>query len=187
MRSSRLFLAATLALGLVSTSLAAAADKLTIKLSSGDVVIELADDVAPQHAARLKALADAGEYDNVAFHRVIDGFMAQTGDVEFGDMENGFVPNRAGMGGSSQPDLKAEFSDVPFERGTVGMARSQSPDSANSQFFIMFAPAPHLNGQYTVVGKVISGMELVDQLKRGAPGSGAVDNPDRMIQVRSGG
>lgn len=187
MRSSRLFLAATLALGLVTASVASAADKLTIKLKTGDVVIELADDVAPLHAARLKALADAGEYDNVAFHRVIEGFMAQTGDVEFGDMENGFVPNRAGMGGSAQPDLKAEFSDRPFERGTVGMARSQSPNSANSQFFIMFAPAPHLNGQYTVVGKVVEGMELVDQIKRGAPGSGAVQDPDRMIQVRSGG
>ena len=187
MRSSRLFLAATLALGLVSASVASAAEKLTIKLTTGDVVIELADDVAPLHAARLKALADAGEYDNVAFHRVIEGFMAQTGDVEFGDMEDGFVPNRAGMGGSSQPDLKAEFSDRPFERGTVGMARSQSPNSANSQFFIMFAPAPHLNGQYTVVGKVVEGMELVDQIKRGAPGSGAVQDPDRMIQVRSGG
>lgn len=187
MRSSRLFLAATLALGLVTASVASAADKLTIKLKTGGVVIELADDVAPLHAARLKALADAGEYDNVAFHRVIEGFMAQTGDVEFGDMENGFVPNRAGMGGSSQPDLKAEFSDIPFERGTVGMARSQSPNSANSQFFIMFAPAPHLNGQYTVVGKVVEGMELVDQIKRGAPGSGAVQDPDRMIQVRSGG
>lgn len=187
MRSSRLLVAATLALGLVSTSIAAAAEKLTITLAGGDVVIELADDVAPQHAARLKALADAGEYDNVAFHRVIDGFMAQTGDVEFGDMKDGFVPNRAGMGGSSQPDLNAEFSDVPFERGTVGMARSQNPNSANSQFFIMFAPAPHLNGEYTVVGKVVEGMELVDQIKRGAPGSGAVQGPDRMIKVRSGG
>jgi cyclophilin family peptidyl-prolyl cis-trans isomerase len=187
MRSSRLLVAATLALGLVSTSIAAAAEKLTITLAGGDVVIELADDVAPQHAARLKALADAGEYDNVAFHRVIDGFMAQTGDVEFGDMKDGFVPNRAGMGGSSQPDLNAEFSDVPFERGTVGMARSQNPNSANSQFFIMFAPAPHLNGEYTVVGKVVEGMELVDQIKRGAPGSGAVQDPDRMIKVRSGG
>jgi len=187
MRSSRLLIAATLALGLVSTSFANAAEMLTIKLNSGDVVIELADDVAPQHAARLKALADAGEYDNVAFHRVIDGFMAQTGDVQFGDMENGFVPQRAGTGGSSEPDLAAEFSDKPFERGTVGMARSQNPNSANSQFFIMFAPAPHLDGQYTVVGKVTKGMELVDQIKRGAPGSGAVQNPDRMIQVRSGG
>ena len=187
MRSSPLLLVATLAFGLVSTSIAAAADTLTITLKTGDVVIELADDVAPNHAARLKALADGGEYDNVAFHRVIDGFMAQTGDVQFGDMENGFVPQRAGTGGSSEPDLKAEFSDVPFVRGTVGMARSQNPDSANSQFFIMFDEGSFLNGQYTVVGKVVDGMDLVDQIKRGDPKSGAVDNPDRMIKVRSGG
>jgi len=187
MRSSRLLIAATLALGLASTAFANAAEMLTITLKTGDVVIELADDVAPEHTARLKALADAGEYDNVAFHRVIEGFMAQTGDVEFGDMENGFVPQRAGTGGSSGPDLAAEFSDKPFERGTVGMARSQNPNSANSQFFIMFAPAPHLNGQYTVVGKVVEGMEHVDQIKRGsANANGAVDNPDRMIEVRSG-
>ena len=188
MRSSRLLLSAVLAFGLVSTSIAAAAERLTIKLKTGDVVIELTDDVAPQHAARLKALADAGEYDNVAFHRVIEGYMAQTGDVQFGDMEDGFAPGRAGMGGSSQPDLKQEFSDIPFERGVVGMARSQNPDSANSQFFIMFAPAPGLNGQYTVVGKVVSGMENVDKIKRGDPNNnGAVTDPDRMIQVRSGG
>jgi cyclophilin family peptidyl-prolyl cis-trans isomerase len=161
---------------------------LTIKLKTGDVIIELADSVAPLHAARLKALADAGEYDNVAFHRVIEGFMAQTGDVQFGDMESGFEPGRAGMGGSSQPDLKAEFSQEPFTRGTVGMARSQSPDSANSQFFIMFASAEHLNGQYTVVGRVIEGMEHVDRIKRGDPNNnGSVRDPDRMIQVRSGG
>jgi len=188
MRSSRLLIAATLALGLVSTSFAAAAEMLTITLKTGDVVIELADDVAPQHVARIKTLADAGEYDNVAFHRVIEGFMAQTGDVEFGDMEDGFAPNRAGTGGSSQPDLTAEFSNKPFVRGAVGMARSQSPDSANSQFFIMFAPAQHLNGQYTVVGQVVKGMELVDQIKRGsANNNGSVDGPDRMIKVRSGG
>lgn len=183
MRSSRLLIAATLALGLVSTSFAAAAEMLTITLKTGDVVIELADDVAPQHVARIKALADAGEYDNVAFHRVIEGFMAQTGDVQFGDMEDGFVPQRAGTGGSSQPDLKAEFSDKPYERGTVGMARSQDPDSANSQFFIMFADGDFLNGQYTVVGTVVKGMEHVDQIKRGEPAT----DPDRMIKVRSGG
>ncbi|WP_322990225.1 MULTISPECIES: peptidylprolyl isomerase [unclassified Hoeflea] len=188
MRSSRLLIAATLAFGLVSTSFAAAAEMLTITLKTGDVVIELADDVAPLHAARLKALADAGEYDNVAFHRVIEGFMAQTGDVEFGDMEDGFTPNRAGTGGSSQPDIKAEFSDRKFVRGTVGMARSQDPNSANSQFFIMFADGDFLNGQYTVVGKVIKGMENVDKIKLGdANNNGSVDNPDRMIKVRSGG
>jgi len=119
---------------------------------------------------------------------VIEGFMAQTGDVQFADMEDGFKPGQAGMGGSSEPDLQAEFSDIPFERGTVGMARSQNPNSANSQFFIMFAPAPGLNGQYTVVGKVTEGMELVDQIKRGNPNNnGSVTDPDRMIKVRSGG
>ncbi|AKI00632.1 peptidyl-prolyl cis-trans isomerase (rotamase) - cyclophilin family [Hoeflea sp. IMCC20628] len=165
-----------------------AAEQLTITLKTGDVVIELADDVAPQHAARLKALADAGEYDNVAFHRVIDGFMAQTGDVQFGDMEDGFVAQRAGTGGSSNPDLKAEFSDVSFDRGVVGMARSQSPDSANSQFFIMLAPGTFLNGQYTVVGKVVEGMEHVDKIKLGdADNNGSVTDPDRMIKVRTGG
>lgn len=189
MRPSRLLLAAALGFGLASTTLAAAAaEKLTIQLKTGDVVIELAEDVAPQHAARLKELAAAGEYDNVAFHRVIEGFMAQTGDVEFGDMENGYTPGRAGTGGSSKPDLEAEFSDIPFERGTVGMARSQNPNSANSQFFIMFAPAPGLNGQYTVVGKVIEGMDKVDQIKRGNPNdNGAVTDPDRMISVSTGG
>jgi peptidyl-prolyl cis-trans isomerase A (cyclophilin A) len=119
---------------------------------------------------------------------VIEGFMAQTGDVEFGDMEDGFTPNRAGTGGSSQPDIKAEFSDRKFVRGTVGMARSQDPNSANSQFFIMFADGDFLNGQYTVVGKVIKGMENVDKIKLGdANNNGSVDNPDRMIKVRSGG
>jgi peptidyl-prolyl cis-trans isomerase A (cyclophilin A) len=188
MPSFRFLPAALLALSLAFPSLATAAEQLTITLKTGDVVIELADDVAPNHAARLKALADAGEYDNVAFHRVIDGFMAQTGDVQFGEMEDGFAPRRAGMGGSSQPDLAAEFSDKPFVRGTVGMARSQNPNSANSQFFIMFADGDFLNGQYTVVGTVVEGMEHVDQIKRGNPNTnGAVTDPDRMIKVRSGG
>lgn len=188
MLSFRFASAAVLALGLAFPTLAAAAERLKITLKSGDVVIELADDVAPEHAARLTALADSGEYDNVAFHRVIDGFMAQTGDVRFGDMEDGFQPRRAGMGGSDKPDLKAEFSGKPFVRGTVGMARSQNPNSANSQFFIMFAPAPGLNGQYTVVGEVVEGMEHVDQIKRGdRANNGAVTDPDRMIEVRSGG
>lgn len=189
MRLSRLLFGLTVALGLVMPTLASATERLTIELKdNNNVVIELADDVAPLHAARLKQLADAGEYDNVAFHRVIEGFMAQTGDVQFGDMENGFVVARAGSGASSQPDLKAEFSEASFDRGVVGMARSQSPDSANSQFFIMLAPGTFLNGQYTVVGKVVSGMEHVDTIKLGDPNdNGAVDNPDRMIKVRSGG
>lgn len=159
---------------------------LTIQLKDGPVVIQLMSDVAPKHVAQIKDLAAKGEYDNVAFHRVIDGFMAQTGDVEFGDMENGFQPGRAGTGGSSLSDIEAEFSDVPFERGTVGMARSQDPNSANSQFFIMFAEGGFLNGQYTVVGKVVSGMDYVDQIKRGQGGNGEVVDPDRMVKVTVG-
>ena len=158
-----------------------------IELKDGPVVIELLPDVAPKHAERMKELARAGKYDNVAFHRVIDGFMAQTGDVQYGDMSSGFQPDAAGTGGSSQPDLPAEFSDIPFERGTVGMARAQDPNSANSQFFIMFAPGDFLNGQYTVVGKVISGMENVDKIKRGDDANnGSVTDPDRMIKVTVG-
>lgn len=167
-------------------AMAQAADFITIQLKDGPVVIEL-NDKAPQHAERIKALAAAGEYDNVAFHRVIEGFMAQTGDVQFGDMEDGFQPQMAGTGGSSQPDLPAEFSDIPFARGTVGMARAQDPNSANSQFFIMFAPGDFLNGQYTVVGKVVSGMENVDKIKLGDnSNNGAVTDPDRMIKVTVG-
>ena len=139
--------------------------------------------MAPEHVARLTELAKQGAYDGVVFHRVIDGFMAQTGDVQNG--RAGASLARAGTGGSDLPDLPAEFSDRPFERGTVGMARSSSPDSANSQFFIMFAPAPHLNGQYTAVGEVTSGMDVVDAIKRGEGGSGAVtEAPDVMEHVR---
>ena len=145
-------------------------------------------DVAPEAVKRLEALAKKGAYDNVAFHRVIEGFMAQTGDVQYGDVKDGFDPQRVGTGGSDLPDLPAEFSDVPFERGTVGMARSQDPNSANSQFFIMFDKGAFLNGQYTVVGKVIKGMDLVDKIKRGdEAANGAVDSPDRMIKVTVGG
>jgi len=161
-------------------------DFLTIQLKDGPVVIQLMPDVAPKHVAQIKELAKKGEYDNVAFHRVIEGFMAQTGDVQFGDMENGFDGSRAGTGGSSMPDLPAEFSSVPFERGTIGMARSQDPNSANSQFFIMFAEGGFLNGQYTVVGKVVAGMDAVDKIKRGEGGNGEVSNPDRMVKVTVG-
>ena len=169
-----------------SAFVAEAADFITIQLKDGPVVIEL-NDKAPKHAERIKALAAAGEYDNVAFHRVIEGFMAQTGDVQYGDMESGYQAVAAGTGGSSQPDLPAEFSDIPFERGTVGMARAQDPNSANSQFFIMFAPGDFLNGQYTVVGKVVSGMENVDKIKRGdEANNGSVTDPDRMIKVTVG-
>jgi len=157
---------------------------LVIELKSGEVVIEMLPDVAPLHVERIKALAREGQYDGVAFHRVMEGFMAQTGDVQFGDMTDGFNARRAGTGGSQYPDVKAEFSSLPFDRGMVGMARSQSPNSANSQFFIMFEENYGLNNQYTVWGRVISGMEFIDNIKRGASSSGAVTDPDRMIKVR---
>lgn len=161
-------------------------DFLTIQLKDGPVVIQLMPEIAPKHVAQIKELASKGEYDNVAFHRVIEGFMAQTGDVQFGDMENGFEPGRAGTGSSNLPDIEAEFSNEPFVRGTVGMARSQDPNSANSQFFIMFAEGGFLNGQYTVVGKVVSGMDAVDKIKRGEGGNGEVTDPDRMVKVTVG-
>ncbi|GAA3873228.1 peptidylprolyl isomerase [Celeribacter arenosi] len=153
--------------------------------ANGTVHIDLFEDVAPGHVAHITKLVEEGAYEGVVFHRVIDGFMAQTGDVEFGKSgADGFSMQMAGRGGSSYPDLKAEFSDAPFVEGTVGMARSQSPDSANSQFFIMFAPAPHLDGQYTVVGKVTSGMDIVHAIKRGTGPNGAVIGvPDMMSHV----
>lgn len=151
-----------------------------IELKNGPVVIELLADVAPKHAERMKELARAGKYDNVAFHRVIDGFMAQTGDVEHGNMENDFNLRRAGTGGSDLPDLPAEFSRLPHDRGTLGAARSANPNSANSQFFINFNDNHFLNGQYTVYGRVIEGMEHVDAILRGEPPA----TPDRMISVK---
>ena len=157
---------------------------LVIELSTGEVVIEMLPDVAPLHVERIKTLAREGQYDGVAFHRVMTGFMAQTGDVKFGDLTGGYNARRAGTGALDYPDLKAEFSSLPFDRGMVGMARSQSPDSANSQFFIMLEAGHFLNNQYTVWGRVISGMEFVDNIKLGVPGSGAVADPDRMIRVR---
>ncbi len=153
---------------------------IIITLKDGPVVIELLPDVAPKHAERMKELARSGAYDNVAFHRVIEGFMAQTGDVEHGDMEDGFNIRRAGTGGSSLPDLPAEFSNLPHDRGTLGAARSSNPNSANSQFFINFKDNHFLNRQYTVYGRVISGMEHVDKIIRGEPPM----NPDRMISVK---
>ncbi|WP_460273392.1 peptidylprolyl isomerase [Celeribacter sp. ULVN23_4] len=154
--------------------------------ANGLIHIDLLDDVAPGHVAQITKLASEGAYDGVVFHRVIDGFMAQTGDVEFGKMGSEmFSMQMAGRGGSELPDLKAEFSDVAFEAGVVGMARSQNPNSANSQFFIMFAPAPHLNGQYTVVGKVTSGMDVVNAIKKGSGANGAVIGaPDVMSSVK---
>lgn len=152
--------------------------------ANGTITIELFDDIAPNHVERISELARAGAYDGVVFHRVIEGFMAQTGDVQYGKLEGGDLA-RAGQGGSDLPDLKAEFSDTPFEAGIIGMARSQSPDSANSQFFIMFAPAPHLNGEYTVVGKVSDGMDVVNAIKRGTGANGAVvGQPDVMRSVK---
>ena len=150
--------------------------------ANGRIVIDLLEDVAPQHVEQITALAEEGAYDGVVFHRVIEGFMAQTGDVEFGKL--GMDMRMAGRGGSSRPDLPAEFSDVPYDRGIVGMARAQDPNSGNSQFFIMFAEGHFLNGQYTVVGRVIEGMEVVDAIKRGQGQNGAViGEPDVMQDV----
>ena len=175
---------------LFASSIAARAadpeNTMIITLKDGDVTIALRPDLAPKHVEQIKTLVREGAYDNVAFHRVIDGFMAQTGDVEFGDMKSGFDPDRVGTGGSKLPDVRAEFSKkAHFVRGVVGMARAQNPDSANSQFFIMFAPAPSLDGDYTIVGVVESGMELVDAIKKGDEAqNGVVSDPDRMIKVR---
>ena len=157
--------------------------KITLKLKYGEVKIELFKDIAPNHVERILELSKKGKYDGVAFHRVIDGFMAQTGDVQHGNTKDNFNPAMVGTGGSDLPDLKAEFNDVPHERGILSMARSQNPDSANSQFFICFDTHPHLDRQYTVFGKVTSGMEFVDQIKKGAPGSGSVDNPDIIEKI----
>lgn len=187
MKLLRLAIAGVFALASMIAPVFAADEFLTIQLKDGPVVIQLSPDVAPKHVAQIKALAAKGAYDNVVFHRVIDGFMAQTGDVKFGkEGAAGFNPARAGTGGSDMPDLPAEFSKVPFVRGTVGMARSQSPNSANSQFFIMFGEGSFLNGQYTVVGKVVSGMEAVDKIKRGQGRNGEVTGPDKMIKVTVG-
>jgi peptidylprolyl isomerase len=153
---------------------------ILIELKDGTVTIELLPDIAPAHCARIKELARAGAYDNVVFHRVIDGFMAQTGDVEHGDFEDGFNIRRAGTGGSDLPDVPAEFSRIPHDRGTLGAARSANPNSANSQFFINFSDNHFLNGQYTVYGRVIDGMAHVDAIARGEPPM----NPDRMLSMK---
>ena len=160
---------------------------MILKLKDGEVKIELYEDVAPNHVKRIKELANSGKYDNVVFHRVIDGFMAQTGDVKFGNSNTSdFNLARAGMGGSDLPDLKQEFNSLPHERGTLSMARSSDPDSANSQFFICFKAAPFLDRQYTVFGKVISGMDYVDKIKRGDQNNnGAVSDPDKIISFKS--
>jgi cyclophilin family peptidyl-prolyl cis-trans isomerase len=160
--------------------------KMILKLKDGDVEIELYPKIAPNHVKRFEALANEGKYDGVVFHRVIDGFMAQTGDIQFG---NSTSPNYnidlAGTGGSDLPDLKAEFSDIAHNRGVLSMARSADPNSANSQFFIVFESAPHLDRSYTAFGKVLKGMDLVDKIKKGDGSSGSVTNPDKIISLRS--
>ena len=159
---------------------------MILKLKDGDEKIELFPDVAPKHVERIKTLANEGKYNNVVFHRVIDGFMAQTGDVQFGNSSSDtFDLRRAGTGSSNLPDLKQEFSDIPHVRGTLSMARSSPPNSANSQFFICFESAPHLDRNYTVFGKVIEGMEHVDKIKKGDSSTGSVDEPDKIINFTS--
>jgi len=159
---------------------------MIMKLKDGEVSIELFENIAPNHVKRFKKLVMENKYDGVVFHRVIDGFMAQTGDVQFGNSNSpNYDLSRAGTGASEYPDLKAEFSNVAHDRGTLSMARSSSPDSANSQFFICFKPAPHLDRQYTVFGKVISGMEFVDLIKRGSGSNGQVTEPDKIISIKS--
>ena len=159
---------------------------MILKLKDGDLKIELFEDIAPNHVKRIKQLAQEGKYDGVVFHRVIDGFMAQTGDVKFGNSSNDeFDLKRAGMGGSDLPDLKEEFSDLPHERGTLSMARSQDPNSANSQFFICFKASSFLDRQYTVFGKVVEGMDLVDKIKGGdESNNGSVSDPDKIISFK---
>ena len=159
-------------------------DTMILKLKDGNVIIELFTDIAPNHVKRFKQLSKEKKYDGVVFHRVIDGFMAQTGDVEYGNSNlETYDIRRAGTGGSEYPDLKAEFSNIPHERGTVSMARSSDPNSANSQFFICFKASPSLDRQYTVFGKVVQGMEFVDLIKRGEGSNGQVSNPDKIISL----
>jgi len=159
---------------------------MILKLKDGDVKIELFPDVAPKHVERIKTLANEGKYNNVVFHRVIDGFMAQTGDVQFGNSSSDtFDLRRAGTGSSNLPDLKQEFSDIPHEKGTLSMARSSDPNSANSQFFICLESAPHLDRNYTVFGKVIEGMEHVDKIKKGDSSTGSVVEPDKIVNFKS--
>ena len=171
---------------LITNQVIAEENIMILKLKDGDVKIELFPDVAPKHVERIKTLANEGKYDNVVFHRVIEGFMAQTGDVKFGNSSSDkFDLNKAGTGGSTLPDLPAEFSDIPHEKGVLSMARSSDPNSGNSQFFICFESAPHLDRNYTVFGKVVEGIEFVDMIKRGDGSSGTVSNPDKIISFKS--
>ena len=159
-------------------------DTMILKLKDGNVIIELFSDKAPNHVKRFKQLSKEKKYDGVVFHRVIDGFMAQTGDVEYGNSNlESYDIRLAGTGGSEYPDLKAEFSNIPHERGTLSMARSSDPNSANSQFFICFKASPSLDRQYTVFGKVVQGMEFVDLIKKGEGSNGKVSDPDQIISL----
>ena len=169
-----------------NTQLTANENIMILKLKYGDVEIELFPEKAPNHVKRFQELANSGKYNNVVFHRVIDGFMAQTGDVKFGNSSSpDFNLSLAGTGGSDLPNLKAEFSEIAHTRGVLSAARSTDPDSANSQFFICFKSAPHLDRQYSAFGKVIKGMEFVDMIKKGDPNSGAVSEPDKIISLKS--
>ena len=171
---------------LLTTNIKANNNIMILKLTYGEVKIELFADKAPNHVKRFKELADAGKYDGVVFHRVIEGFMAQTGDVKFGNSKGSdFNLALAGTGGSDLPDLKAEFTDIAHTRGVLSAARSANPDSANSQFFICFDTAPHLDRQYSAFGKVVKGMEFVDMIKKGEPNSGSVSVPDKILSLKS--
>ena len=171
---------------LVNTNIFAQNNFMILKLTYGDVEIELYPEKAPNHVKRFKELANSGKYNGVVFHRVIEGFMAQTGDVKFGNSSNAnFNLSLAGTGGSDLPNLKAEFTDIAHTRGVLSAARSADPDSANSQFFICFDTAPHLDRQYSAFGKVTKGMEFVDMLKKGDPNTGSVPNPDKIISIKS--
>jgi len=183
---NKLILIILILFSITTNNITAEENIMILKLKDGDVKIELFQDVAPNHVKRVKELAEAGKYDNVVFHRVIDGFMAQTGDVKFGNSSSdNFDLKRAGTGGSDLPDLKEEFSDLPHERGTLSMARSQDPNSANSQFFICFKESSFLDRQYTIFGKVIEGMEFVDKIKRGDDSdNGSVSDPDKIISLK---
>ena len=171
---------------LVLTDTNAGQNNMILKLTYGEVEIELYPEKAPNHVKRFKELSDSGKYDGVVFHRVIDGFMAQTGDVKFGNTNSpDYNLSLAGTGGSDLPNLKAEFTDVPHTRGILSAARSADPDSANSQFFICLESAPHLDRQYSVFGKVLKGMEFIDMIKKGDPNSGSVVDPDKIISLKS--
>jgi len=171
---------------LLNTNISANNNIMILKLTYGEVEIELYPDKAPNHVKRFKELADSGKYNGVVFHRVIDGFMAQTGDVKFGNSNSpNYNISMAGTGGSDLPNLKAEFTDIAHTRGILSAARSADPDSANSQFFICLESAPHLDRQYSAFGKVIKGMEFIDKIKKGDPNSGSVLDPDKIISLKS--